>query len=542
MQYRTRQEPERAAGYRANGDWPDETFSILLARRVADSPDKEVLFDGVTRLTYRQLSEAIDRVAAGLRAAGLGAGDVVALQIPNWNEFVVVFFALERIGAVGLAISIDFRSREVEYLLKSADCRAYVSCPTYKGFDYGAMIDGLRAQVPSLAWVGVVRGEGRPGAESLDDAIAGTGHPAGFEPAALDPDALNRILFTSGTTGNPKGVTHNHNTSLWPARMLNRDMGLGADEVMLLYLPLALNWGYLTIVQAVMAGCRVVVMEQFRAEQALALIQSERVTFIPTAPASIVSMLNVPDLARYDVSSLRMVITGGTSCPLELIRAFRAHFPTATLIELYGMLETGGYHTYTRPTDDPEAVAGSVGRVGSSMKLRIRDTEGRPVPDGEPGEIQCDGPGIQLGYHNNPGANEEAFTPDGWFRTGDLGTIDPAGNLRIVGRLKEIINRGGKKYYPREVEEILYTHPKVLHAAVIGLPDARLGESNCLCLVPRPSVEAPKLEDFVDFLKGTIAIYKLPERLELFDALPYTPTGKVQRHALVKQVLARDAS
>jgi acyl-CoA synthetase (AMP-forming)/AMP-acid ligase II len=350
---------------------------------------------------------------------------------------------------------------------------------------------------------------------------------------------MTRILFTSGTTGNPKGVTHNHNTSLWPARMLNHDLNLGADEVMLLYLPLALNWGYLTIVQAVMAGCRVVLMEQFRAAEALKAIQAERVTYIPTAPASIVSMLNEPDFGTYDTSSLRMVVTGGTSCPVEMIRAFRQHFD-ATLIELYGMLETGGYHTYTRPSDDPEKVAGTVGQPGSQMMLRICDTDGHVVADGESGEIQCDGPGIQLGYYRNPEANAQAFTDDGWFRTGDLGLIDAQGNLRIVGRLKEIINRGGKKYYPREIEEILYAHPKVLHAAVVGLPDERLGESNCLCLVPKPGVAAPQLGEFVDMLKGTVATYKLPERLELFDALPMTPTGKVQRHVLVKQVVERD--
>ncbi|MGC4250100.1 MAG: AMP-binding protein [Sphingobium sp.] len=539
MQYRTRQEPSRAAGYRASGAWPDETFSMLLARRVAEVPDKVVLVDGDTRLSYRELSDAIDRVAVLFRAQGLGQGDIVALQLPNWHEFVIVYYALERVGAVAVAISIDFRSSEVDYVLKFAGCKGFIGCSSYKGFDYGAMIDGLRGDLPQLKFVGVVRGEDRGGAISLDAAIRATGCPAGFVPAPLDPDALTRILFTSGTTGNPKGVTHNHNTSLWPARMLNQDMELGADEVMLLYLPLALNWGYLTIAQAVMLGASVVLMEKFDAVAALELIEKERVTYIPTAPASIVAMLNVPDLARYDLSSLRMVVAGGTSFPVEKIRAFRQHFG-ATLIELYGMLETGGYHTYTRPTDDPELVAGSVGKPGSQMHLRIRDTEDRDVPDGSPGEIQCDGPGTQLGYHNNTKANMEAFTEDGWFRTGDLGLIDASGNLRIVGRLKEIINRGGKKYYPREIEEVIYTHPKVLHAAVIGLPDVRLGESNCLCIVPRPGQEAPTLDEFVAMLRDRVAVYKLPERLEVFDELSYTPTGKVQRHAMVKRVLERD--
>jgi acyl-CoA synthetase (AMP-forming)/AMP-acid ligase II len=207
------------------------------------------------------------------------------------------------------------------------------------------------------------------------------------------------------------------------------------------------------------------------------------------------------------------------------------------LLELLGMLETG-YQTYTRPTDDPERAAGSVGVPASHMGLRLVDAEGRDVPAGVEGEICCDGPSVHLGYHNNPGANAEAFLPDGWFRSGDLGVIDADGRLRIVGRLKEMINRGGKKFFPREIEEILYTHPQVLYAAIVGIPDARLGERNCLCLVPRAG-ETPTLADILAFLGDSVATYKLPERLELFAQFPFTPTGKIQRHALVRAVLAR---
>jgi non-ribosomal peptide synthetase component E (peptide arylation enzyme) len=201
------------------------------------------------------------------------------------------------------------------------------------------------------------------------------------------------------------------------------------------------------------------------------------------------------------------------------------------------MLETG-YQAYTRPGDDPERVAGSVGVPASHMGLRLVDAEGRDVPAGEEGEICCDGPSVHLGYHNNPSANAEAFLPDGWFRSGDLGVLDGDGRLRIVGRLKEMINRGGKKFFPREIEEILYTHPQVLYAAIVGIPDARLGERNCLCLVPRAG-ETPTLKDILGFLGDSVATYKLPERLELFTQFPFTPTGKIQRHALVREVLAR---
>ncbi|PYP99713.1 MAG: long-chain acyl-CoA synthetase, partial [Acidobacteria bacterium] len=305
------------------------------------------------------------------------------------------------------------------------------------------------------------------------------------------------------------------------------------------YLPLGLNWGYLTLLQSIMAGARAVLLDRFSGRAALELIERERVTFIPSAPASIIAMLNDPELARFDLSSLRVVITGGASCPVETIRTFRARIP-GHLIELYGMLETG-FHTFTRFEDDPEAVAGTIGRPAPEMALRLIDEHGRDVRPGAEGEIAAKGPSVHLGYHKNPAANAELFTADGWFRTGDLGVMEPSGNVRIVGRLKEMINRGGKKFFPREVEEILYTHPSVLHAAIVGVPDPRLGERNCLCVIPRPGTSV-SLTEMVAFLRDGVATYKLPEELEIFDEFPFTPTGKIQRHALTRQVLARRSS
>ncbi|MDR5655460.1 class I adenylate-forming enzyme family protein [Ruixingdingia sedimenti] len=533
-----RQSPEDQARYRAAGIWPDETFADVLRARVARHPDREAVSDGRNRLSYRELEDAILRVADLLARHGIRPGDVVAVQLPNWIEFVPAYFAIERIGAIGVPVSIDFRARELDYVLRTADCRGVITCGAYKGFDHLGMVESLRADLPGLAFVGTVRAEPRAGSVALDPVLTATGRPEGFTEVRTDPDAMMRMMFTSGTTGNPKGVTHNHNTSLWPARMLNMDMGVGEDEVMLLYLPLALNWGYLSVLQTVLAGCRLVIMEKFTAEAALRAIEAERVTYVATAPASLVAMLALPGQEKYDLTSLRTVISGGTSCPVETIRTFRKRI-AGDLIELYGMLECGGYHTYTRRGDDPEKVAGSVGRCGTEMRLRISPPGGTgALPPGETGEIQSQGPGTQLGYYRRPEANAEAFTPDGWFRSGDLGTIGPDGNLRITGRLKEMINRGGKKYYPREVEELLYTHPAILHCAVIGLPDPRLGERNCLCIVPRPG-HSPALADFTAFLAGQIATYKLPEQLEILAEMPMTPTGKIQRHRLVKMIVEK---
>jgi acyl-CoA synthetase (AMP-forming)/AMP-acid ligase II len=566
MAFATRLTPAMAARWRGAGLWSDETFASVLAERVRATPEREALTDGTRRLSYRELADGIDRMAARLRALGIAAGDVVTIQLPNWIEFAFVFFALERLGAVAVTVSVDFRSRELEYIMRFAASKMFVCCGQFRGFDHAAMAAELKPRLPSLAAIGIIGGAVPPGMVSLDDVAAARGAPAGFAPVAMDADTVMRMAFTSGTTGNPKGVMHSHNTTLAAARILNGDLGLSADDVMMIWLPLGLNWGYLTLVQSVLAGAKAVLLDRFAPAAALDLIARERVTYIPTAPASLTAILAEPDLDRGDLSSLRIVVSGGASAPVETIRTWRqavlaseasgqrghsisaraGHSPEpgssartapCELLELLGMLETG-YQAYTRPGDDPERVAGSVGVPASHMGLRLVDGQGRDVPQGEEGEICCDGPSVHLGYHNNPSANAEAFLPDGWFRSGDLGMIDADGRLRIVGRLKEMINRGGKKFFPREIEEILYTHPQVLYTAIVGIPDARLGERNCLCLVPRPG-EPPTLESITAFLGDSVATYKLPERLELFTQFPFTPTGKIQRHALVREVLAR---
>ncbi len=517
-----------------------ETFHDVLARRAAAHPDREALVDHRHRVTYGELAARVDRTAAALQSLGIGPGDVVTIQLPNWVEFAYVFFACERIGAIANQIGPDFRSREVEYIVRFSESRAFVCPATFKGFDYVAMVHELRPRLQTLKVVlvlgGSETGQSGDGTVSLDDLIYGPTPPPPLPPYRMSPDAVMRMAFTSGTTGNPKGVTHSFETTLPAAEILNDAMNVTEREVFLVYLPLGLNWGYLTLLQSIMAGARAVLLDRFSGRAALELIERERVTFIPSAPASIIAMLNDPDLQRFDLSSLRVVITGGASCPVETIRAFRARIP-GHLIELYGMLETG-FHTFTRFEDDPEVVAGSIGHEAPRMQLRIIDADGRDVPRGTEGEIAAKGPSVHLGYYKNAQANAELFTADGWFRTGDLGMRDSSGNVRIVGRLKEMINRGGKKFFPREVEEILYTHPSVLHAAIVGVPDPRLGERNCLCLIPRPGKRV-ELKEMVAYLRDGVATYKLPEELEIFDEFPFTPTGKIQRHALTKQVLAR---
>ena len=527
--------PEDMAQWRAKGWWKDHTFSEILERRARETPDREALCDARRRITYGELWAEVRRFAEFLRRQGVQRGDVVTLQLPNRIEFPVVFFSLELIGAVANKISADFRAMEVEYILRFSGSRAYVCASEFKGFDYLAMIRELRPKLPDLSLVICVDDIDAADVVSFGKVVNETTEIADSDRVRMSPVDVMRMCFTSGTTGNPKGVLHCFNTTLTTCETFNRELAVTEREVMLDYLPVGLNWGYMTLVQAAMAGARVVLMERFSAEGALNAIERERVTYIPTAPASIVAMLNSPTLSKRDLSSLRIVITGGASAAVETIKSFQAAVPHAKLVELYGMLETG-YHSFTRLTDDPLKVNGTVGRCVEEMGLRIIDDDDHDVPYGEVGEIAAVGPSVHMGYLDNPAANQDAFTPDGWFRTGDLGYFaDAEGNVRIAGRKKEIVNRGGKKYFPREIEELLYQHPSILQAAIVGAPDPRLGEKNCLCVILKDGTTL-SLEEVVSFLRGRVADYKLPEALVVMNDFPMTPTGKIRRPELVKRV------
>lgn len=539
MPFETRLTPEMIERFTKSGDWGTETFYDILTERAARHPDRVAIVDSRIRVTYGELKDRVDRTATALKDRGIGKGDVVTIQLPNWVEFAYVFFSLELLGAVANKVSPDFRARELDFILRFSNSRAYVCPSSFKDFDFPAMGRKLAADIDHLDLLVVVDGDGseEEGLLWLAPALESAAPLPAEDRVRMDANDVFRMAFTSGTTGNPKCVLHSFNTTVPPLRYLVRDMDAVEDDVYLIYLPTGLNWGYLILIQSIMMGSKAVLLDRFSGKAALELIEKEGVTFIPTAPASIIAMLNEPSLESTDVSSLRVVITGGTSCPVETLRSFQERM-SGRLIELYGMLEDG-YHTYTRFSDDPEQVNGTIGRCVEGMGLRLVDAEGNDVPPGAEGEIAAWGPSVHLGYHNNPKANEAAFMEGDWFRTGDLGVFaDDAGNVRIVGRSKEMINRGGKKFFPREIEEILYTHPEVLHAAIVGIKDERLGERNCLCVIPKQNRDL-SLDTFVDFLKGEVATYKLPEHLEVFDDFPFTPTGKLQRFKLTEIVQKR---
>ncbi|WP_404610978.1 AMP-binding protein [Caballeronia udeis] len=530
--------PELQQSYRKNGWWGDITFSDILEKRVEEIPECVAFKDDYRVVSYAQLWSEVRRFAELLRRQGVGCGDVVTLQLPNRIEFPVVFFALELIGAVANKISPDLRAEELRYILTFSRSKAYVCAKQFKGFDYIGMLRGLRENLSEPICVVCVDPIEGDDVVSYADALSNLPALSDQDRVRMDPDQIMRMCFTSGTTGNPKGVLHSFNTTLCAARFLNRDMHVAQNDVLLAYLPVALNWGYLTLLQSVMAGACTVLLERFSARAALARIESERVTYIPTAPAAIVAMLNAPEQRVTDCSSLRVMVTGGASASPDMIREFESAFPTVHLIELYGMLETG-FHSYTRLDDEPLMVIGTVGRCVDELEVGVLDDVGGLVEHGQTGELAARGPSVHLGYLDNARANVESFTPDGWFRTGDLGEImDERGNIRISGRKKEIINRGGKKYFPREIEDLLYEHHAFLQIAVVGLADARLGERNCLCAVLQPGAQIT-LSEVVALLKDRVADYKLPEELVVLDEFPMTSSGKIRRAELIKQLSSR---
>ena len=539
-----RVQPERQVAqhlqdlYRRNGWWRDVTFSEILKERVDEMPDRIAFKDDRRSVTYAQLWSEVRRFAELLRRQGIGHGDVVTLQVPNRVEFPVVFFALELIGAIANKISPDLRAEELRYILDFSESKAYVCALQFKGFNYIDMFRDVRGRLPAPVLAVCVDPVSGDDVVSFAQTLSVLPEIRDEHRLYMDPDEIMRMCFTSGTTGNPKGVLHSFNTTLCAAAFLNRDMRVTKDDVFLAYLPVALNWGYLTLLQSVMAGACTVLLERFSARAALERIASESVTFVPTSPAAIVAMLNAPELSSTDCSSLRVMVTGGASASIETIRIFGSAFPQGRLIELYGMLETG-FHSYTRFEDDPLEVIGTVGRCVAEMELGVLDDVGRFVNDGQTGELCAKGPSVHLGYLNNAQANSESFTDEGWFRTGDLGEIvDKNRNIRISGRKKEIINRGGKKYFPREIEDLLYEHEAFLQLAVVGVPDARLGERNCLCAVLKPGAQIT-LDAIIAMIKGRVADYKLPEELVILNEFPMTPTGKIRRAELLKQLSAR---
>ncbi len=517
--------------YRADGLWPGRTLVDDFDTAVAARPFATAVVapDG-RRLTFAELDVQARTAAAHFAALGLQKGDVVSVQLPNWAEFVVVHLAATRLGAVTNPLLPIYRENELSYILRFARTKIAVIPDLYRNFDYPAMYAGMWRALTDLQHVFVVGGEatGRMRAFSTLQAPA----PAALPECSLDGDDVSALVFTSGTESTPKGVMHSHNTMMYGTRTIPQLLGLTHDDVVWAPSPLGHGTGFLWgMRQALTLGCKLVLQDIWDPEEALRLIEAERCSFTLSATPFAKMLVDSPSAGKRDTSCFRFFGCAGAPIPRQLGNEAYEKLG-CRLIGMWGMTECF-VGSSSLANDEEEKLWGTDGKAMPGGELAVFDeTRTRILPSGEVGELATRGPHVALGYFNDPERTRLAFSPDGWLYTNDLATLDDDGYMRIVGRKKDIINRGGLKISAREVEEFLLAHPLVSEAAVVAVPDDRLGEKTCVFIVPKGE-RAPVLAELTGFLEGRgIAKYKLPEFLVIVPKFPMTPSGKIQKFLL----------
>ncbi|HET9855848.1 MAG TPA: AMP-binding protein [Methylomirabilota bacterium] len=520
------------------GLWRDESLEVYLDRWARERPTKTALVDGASRYTWAALARAVDRVAHGLRAHGVERGSVVSCQLPNWNETILIFLAALRLGAVVNPIPPTYRAREVRFMLGLLESQVAVVPAAFRGFGHSGMLASLRPALPRLEHVFVARGQGPEGTLPLArltdeawEARAGRGGLPGTE-----PNAVHEVVFTSGTTGEPKGVMHTQNTTLSTLYRAVERLELSDRDVVLMASTLGHQTGYLFgYCLTMLLGATAVWLDVWSAEEGARLIEAEGVTFTMGATPFLQDLTYTA--VQRDMRSLRLFISAGAPIPRPLVRDARARLGCA-ISAGWGMTENG-LATCNGLRDAEEKVFGSDGAPLPGMELRVVDADGAPVLAGREGDLLVRGAAQFVGYFQRPQFTADGHTADGWFKTGDRGTLDAEGYLAITGRSKDLIIRGGENIPVVEVENLLYTHPKIAGVAIVAVPDPRLGERACAVVIPREG-ETITLGEIVGFLEGhELARQKLPERLEIVSEFPMTPSGKIQKYRLRELVAAR---
>jgi HIP---CoA ligase len=518
----------------ARGSGWDSIPSMIAAsgERFGDRP---AIIDGDTRLSYAELVDESQRFGAALVAAGIEPGDRVAIWAFNSARWVVAVLGLFQAGAVLVPVNTRFKGVEAADVLRRSRAKALITVTDFLGTDYVAMLGDTGIELADLTTVVVSHGPDVPGTQPWDAfverATEATDAEVRRRRVAVRTGDPSDILFTSGTTGVPKGVVQTHGRTLLVASDWVAMTGLEAGDRYLMVNPYFHMFGLKAgILAAVCAGATMLPEPVFDVDRVLARVAAEHVTVLPGAPTLYQSILDHPDRARHDLSSLRVAVTGAADIPVELIRRIDDELPFSRIITGYGLTE-GGTAAATSPGDDVETIATTVGRPRPGFELRITDDRGVEVAPGEPGEIRLRGGSIMSHYLDDPEATAQALSPDGWLRTGDLGIVDPAGCLRIVGRSKDMFIVGGFNAYPAEIENGLLRHPDIQQAAVIGIPDERLGEVGMAFVVVTPG-SSTTASDIVEWSRDQMANYKVPRMVELIDQLPLNATGKVVKEAL----------
>jgi cyclohexanecarboxylate-CoA ligase len=543
---RDRYSDDDVARFYDAGYWTTETLVDVLDARAGRRPDGLFASDATTSLTFAQLRDRAYRMAAGLARSGVGPGDRVVVQLPNWTDFIVVVAALARRGAIVVPIMPIYRHDEVRYVLEHSGARTAVTCAEFSGFSFSAMYADLRSGAPQLQNVYLARWD-HPvdGALPLaplvvDGDLGAIEDELGPGPSADDG---HLIVYTSGTTARPKGCFHTWNTLAFTVRTMAANLGWSEADVSFGPSPITHSTGYMTsVLIPLFAQGSTHLMEAWDPNAAFARIAEHGCTTAVTATVFLQMLVDAYRPAEHDVSTLRLWVAAGSPIPASVVEKARGILPGLEILSLYGRSENF-VTTMCSTGDPPELSMTSDGRPPTGVEAIAVDDLGREVPVGQEGDLAYRGPGHMLGYFADSEHTAQLFTTDGFSRSGDLGFVNEAGFVRVTGRLKDIIIRGGMNISAREIEELLVGHPDVRDVAVVAAPDERLGETVCACIVPSEGAQ-PSLADVVAYLrdKHQLATQKLPERVELLDVLPMTATGKVQKHILRDQVANTIAS
>jgi acyl-CoA synthetase (AMP-forming)/AMP-acid ligase II len=547
--YTVRYSPQEIDQYYRAGLWSTETFHDLLARRVEENPDKVFATDGTRSLTFRELFDAGQRLAVGLHRRGLRRGDTAAVQLPNWVEFIQVLAALSRLGVVMVPIMPIYRREDVGYVLSNAGVRA-VFIPVHFGkFGYLDMYLGLRQDHPDLTII-VARpdsagndvADADPDVFTLDQLEADTDDDRARAElgVAPGPDQPFVIVYTSGTTSRSKGCVHTFNTYCSGSRALIEPFGYTEADVQFGPSPIAHTTGLVTsVLLPMLTGAATHLMAKWDPARAIDEIQRFGCTAAVTAPTFLHTLLSEYDSQRHDLSTLRLWTCAGAPIPAAVVKQAGARLPNVKVLSLYGRSENL-VTTTCSVTDDVSRALTSDGRAVPGSEVIIVDGDGNEVPRGTEGDIAYRGPAHMIEYLANPEETAALFTRDGFSKSGDLGTMTEDGYVRVTGRTKDIVIRGGMNISVREIEEHLAHHPGLRAFSVVGMPDERLGEKVCCYVVTAPGHDAPTIDDMREFLlERGVPIQKTPERVVVVDSLPMTATGKVLKHELRKDIEQR---
>ena len=543
---------EHARAMHAQGLWHDRTIDSFFAQSIAKSPDKTALVAyradraQPRRFSYREWGDLVARAAAALRGMGVGQGDVVAIQLPNWWEFAVIALAASRIGAVVNPLMPIFREREMGFMIGFAQAKMLVVPRLFRGFDHAAMGRALRSHCPMLEHVIAVDEDGPDGFEQrLLGGTARIDAPTRSDASLLEPDDasllapddasllapddLAVLMFTSGTTGSPKGVMHTSNTLVACNNSLAGRFGLNAQDVLLGCSPLGHMTGYAAILLlGVRLGGTVVLQDIWEVKQGVAIMGAERVTYTAASTPFLSDIVETVAAGAPRPAQLRSFLCGGAPIPPVLIERAATELDLK-VCSLWGMTESLS-STLTEPSRAADKSSTSDGRPLEGVQVKVTGDAGQPMSTGQTGRLLVRGAQMFMGYYKRP--DIETFDPQGWFDTGDLAYMDAEGYIRINGRTKDVLIRGGENVPVVEIEALLYKHPAVAEAALVGYPDARLGERGCACVVLRPGMQfdLAALQAYMSECK--VAKQYWPERVKVLAALPRTPSGKIQKFKL----------